>query len=140
MAGKGKKREEKFWLDDEEKLKRLILLIKNEIERITFDVEFRKEILFKLWSKERVREPLLKVLHTRYFELGFENMMLLPRKLEVKIEDFYRSLDEFIFYVTYTEDMPQTMKAHFESHVKDLKQKSTVVLKEISSLSLDCEL
>ena len=137
MAGKGKKVTEKFWLDDEEKLRRLVALLKNEIERITFDVEFRKDILFKLWSKERVREPLIKVLHTRFFELGFENLILLPRKLEQKTEAFYRSLDDFIFYVTYTEDMPVTMKTRFEGHVKELKNKAAIVIKEISSLSLD---
>lgn len=140
MTGKGKKITEKFWLDDEEKLKRLVSLLKNEIERIIFDVEFRKEVLFKLWSKERVRDPLLKVLQTRFFELGFGNLILLPRKLEKKVEDFYRSLDEFIFYVTYTEDMPVTMKTKFEGYVKELKSKSAVVLKEIAALSLDDEI
>jgi len=140
MTGKGKKTGEKFWLDDEEKLKRLVLLLRNEIERITFDVEFRKDILFKLWTKERVREPLLRVLHTRFFELGFENLILLPRKAEKKVETFYRSLDEFIFYVTYTEDMPETMKSKFEAYVRELKNEAAVVLKELSSLFPDDEL
>jgi hypothetical protein len=131
MVGKGKKIKEKVWLDDEEKLIRLVSLLKLEIERILFDVEFRKEILFKLWSKERLREPLLRVLHSRYFDLDFYSLILLPTPLAQKIDQFYKTLDTFIFYVSYTEDMPHTMKIKFETFLKDLKIKSETIIHQL---------
>ena len=131
MVGKGKKIKEKVWLDDEEKFLRLVSLLKMEIERIIFDVEFRKEILFKLWSKERLREPLLRVLHSRYFELDFDSLILLPTDLAKKLDQFYKTLDVFIFYVSYTEDMPHTMKIKFETFLKDLKLRAETIVHQL---------
>jgi hypothetical protein len=133
MVGKGKKIKEKVWLDDEEKLERLVSLLKLEIDRILFDVEFRKDILFKLWSKERLREPLLRVMHSRYFDLDFNSLILLPTELAQKLDQFYKTLDTFIFYVSYTEDMPHTMKIKFETFLKDLKTKSEKIMVELNS-------
>jgi len=138
MVGKAKKSkakvEKKIWLDDEEKLKRLSALLKQEIDRILFDLEFRKELLFKLWSKERLREPLLRVLHSRFFELEFHDLVLLPRELSRNVDEFYRELDTFIFYVSYTEDMPHTMKTKFDTFVKSLKLRSVGLLGELSAI------
>ena len=133
MVGKAKKTKEKFWLDDEEKCDRLVSLLKLEIERIIFDVEFRKDILFKLWSKERVREPLLRVLHSRFYDLNFDSLILLPKPLFIEIDAFYKTLDTFIFYVSYTEDMPHTMKVKFEIYLKDLKIKSKDIIEKLEA-------
>jgi hypothetical protein len=138
MVGKAKKTklklEEKFWLDDKERLKRLSALLKQEIERILFDLDFRKDLLFKLWSKERLREPLLRVLHSRFFELDFHDLILLPKELSKNVDGFYRELDTFIFYVSYTEDMPHTMKIKFDTFVKSLKLSSVGILEELSAI------
>lgn len=131
MVGKAKKTKEKFWLDDEEKLNRLMCLLKLEIERIMFDVEFRKDVLFKLWSKERTREPLLRTLHSRFFELSFNSLILLPKSLFKKVDSFYKTLDDLTFYVTYTEDMPHTMKTTFDMFLKELKHKFEILDKEL---------
>ena len=133
MVGKAKKVKEKVWLDDEEKFARLVSLLKLEIDRILFDIDFRKDVLFKLWSKERVREPLLRVLHSRFFDLDFDSLMLLPRSLCKNADEFYKLLDELIFYVSYTEDMPHTMKTKFELYVKELKQRAEAVMKELNT-------
>ena len=133
MVGKAKKIKEKIWLDDEEKLARLVSLLKLEIDRILFDIDFRKDVLFKLWSKERVREPLLRVLHSRFFDLDFDSLMLLPKSLCKNADEFYKLLDELIFYVSYTEDMPHTMKTKFELYVKELKQRAEAVMKELNT-------
>ncbi|MEI6080207.1 MAG: hypothetical protein WCQ53_06210 [bacterium] len=133
MVGKAKKVKEKVWLDDEEKFARLVSLLKLEIDRILFDIDFRKDVLFKLWSKERVREPLLRVLHSRFFDLDFDSLMLLPKSLCKNADEFYKLLDELIFYVSYTEDMPHTMKTKFELYVKELKQRAEAVMKELNT-------
>ncbi|MCX6112909.1 MAG: hypothetical protein NTY22_06495 [Proteobacteria bacterium] len=133
MVGKAKKIKEKIWLDDEEKFDRLVSLLKLEIDRILFDVEFRKDMLFRLWSKERTREPLLRALHSRFFDLNFDSLMLLPTPLLKEVDSFYRTLDELIFYVSYTEDMPHTMKTNFDMHIKELKTKSKEVMAKLNT-------
>ena len=58
---------------DNEKIQSLANLLCLEIDRILFDMDMRKDLLFKLWSKERVREPLINVLRSHYYELDFEH-------------------------------------------------------------------
>jgi hypothetical protein len=121
MPRKGKKIKEKKWLDDQEKLDRLAVLIAREVDRIVFDLEFRKEVLFKLWSKERIRAPLLRVLDSRYYEIKAELLILFPPDLFRLLDDFYRTLEDFIFYSSYTEDMPQNLAQKFDAFVEELK-------------------
>lgn len=123
-----KKIKESNWLSDLEKKKRLITLISLEIERIIFDLEFRKDILFKLWSKERLRKPLINVLKADFLKLDFEMLILLSDDLVKKLNEFYRILDDFLFYVSYTEDMPQTMRTQFDHFVTALKKKKKNLL------------
>lgn len=132
--GKEKKLKEKSYLSFEEKEKRLVNLIWLEIDRIIFDLEFREDLLFKLWSKERLREPLCKVLRTKFFDLDFETLMFLPSELVKKLNNFYKTLEDFIFYVSYTEDMPETMRAKFSTYVKELKKKFTPLDKELKKI------
>jgi hypothetical protein len=127
-ASKVKKIKESNWLSDLEKKKRLITLISLEIERIIFDLEFRKDILFKLWSKERLRKPLINVLKADFLKLDFEMLILLSDDLVKKLNEFYRILDDFLFYVSYTEDMPQTMRTQFDHFVTALKKKKKNLL------------
>jgi hypothetical protein len=118
-----------------EKMQGLANLLYLEIDRILLDMETRKDLLFKLWSKERVREPLLRVLRSHYYELDFELLLLLPHDLNKHIDSFYRVLDDFIFYVSYTEDMPQTMNFKFDAFVKNLKDCAVKIMPKLQKLS-----
>ena len=128
MDLQGKRLSEKKWLDDEEKLQRLSVMVLREVDRIVFDLEFHRDMLIKLWSKERIRMPLLRVMHSRYFELSFELLALFPPRIYQLLDDFYRALDSFIFYVSYTEDMPQALMLRFDTFFQDLKERSGTVL------------
>jgi hypothetical protein len=132
---KGKKNTDKFWLDDQEKTLRLAGLIYNELDRIITDLELRKDLLFKLWTKERDRVPLIKTLHSRYYDIGLDYLVLFPNKLARQIDEFYRELEDFIFYVSYTEDMPQTLNASFIAYTKGLKLKAEPLLEELKKLA-----
>ena len=116
------------------KQKSLLLLIKLEIERIVTDVNSRKKMLYKLWSKERVRQPLINVLRSKFVDLDFKTMLLLSDKLNKILNNFYKDLDDFIFYISYTEDMPQTLKQQFELYVKNLNKNAEESLKELKGV------
>lgn len=111
---------------------RLVLLLKLEINRIIDDINTKKDILYKLWSKERTREPLISVLKSRFYDLSFTDLMFLEKDLNVELDRFYRALSDFKFYVTYTEDMPQTMKNTFNMHFKSLNLLAIKLLNNLS--------
>jgi hypothetical protein len=131
---KGKRRDEKLWLDDQERLERLAHLLAREIDRVVFDLEFRRDLLLKLWSKERIRVPLLRAMSARYYEADLDMLVLFPPDAAQMLDDFYRTLDTFIFYVSYTEDMPNTMSQRFDVLLQDLKDRSGPLLKLLAQL------
>ncbi len=135
MRHKGKKLEDKHWLDDEEKAERLSVLLIREIDRIVFDLEFRKDILFSLWSRDRIRTPLLRVLSSRYYEIKAELLILFPTDIYQMVDDFYRALDEFIFYVSYTEDMPQNLSQKFDAYLEDIKELGPALIEKLRELA-----
>ncbi len=131
---KGKRREEKIWLDDQERLERLAHLLAREIDRVVFDLEFRRDLLMKIWSKERIRVPLLRAMSARYYEADLDMLVLFPPDAAQMLDDFYRTLDAFVFYVSYTEDMPHTMAQRFDVYLQDLKERSHPLLKRLAQL------
>ncbi len=135
MSTKGRKLEEKKWLDDQEKMERLAVLIIREIDRIVFDLEFRRELLFSLWSKERIRVPLLRAVSSRFYEIKAELLVLFPPDVYQQLDDFYRALDEFIFYISYTEDMPQNLMQKFDVYLEDLKQLAPPLIDRLRELA-----
>jgi hypothetical protein len=135
MDPKGRKLEDKKWLDDQEKAERLVVLIIREIDRIVFDLEFRRETLFSLWSRDRIRAPLLRVLASRFWEVKAELLILLPPDLYQQLDDFYRALDEFVFYASYTEDMPQNLSGKFEAYVEDLRRLAPPLIERLRALA-----
>ena len=137
MDLQGKRLSEKKWLDDEEKLQRLAVMVLREIDRILFDLDFRREMLIQLWSKDRIRMPLLRVLHSRYFELSFELLALFPPRTFQLLDEFYRALDSFTFYASYTEDMPQSLTQRFETFFSDLKDKAGPLMEQLKACAPD---
>jgi hypothetical protein len=135
MKGKGKKLEDKKWLDDQEKLERLAVLVVREIDRIVFDLEFRRELLFSIWSKDRVRVPLLHALDSRFYEIKAELLLLFPPAIYQQLDDFYRSLDEFVFYISYTEDMPQNLMQKLDAYLEDLRLMAPQLIEQLRELA-----
>ena len=134
MLDKGKKLSEKKWLDDEEKLVRLAVMLAREVDRIVFDLGFKRDILIHLWSKERVRAPLLRVLDAKFYDLPGELLVLFPPDLYQALDDFYRSLDTFIFYASYTEDMPQNLSAKFDAFLEEIKAMAEPLIEKLKAV------
>jgi len=124
----------------QEQLERLAGLVLHEIDRILFDLEFRRDMLFKLWSKNRTRAPLLQTLRSHYYALSFDQLRLFPAPLARQLDTFYRLLDAFIFYVSYTEDMPQSLQQKFSSFLQELKGRATPVMDALRDLAGEDEL
>jgi len=118
-------------MNKDKELEKITAIIYREIKRMLFDIEDRKDLLFKLWTKERLRAPLLRVLRNRYDEIKFEYMVLFSKDLAVLIDEFYNFLDKFVFYVSYTEDMPQTLQENFNIYTKELSAKASILIKEL---------
>lgn len=107
---------------DDERTRRVAHLIHEDASQLIDTVTFRLSMLLELWSKHRAREPLLRSLHTRYFEVPASELLLLDERTFTLAQSFYIQLDELRLYLEYTEDMVNTLEDNFRVHFKRMTE------------------
>lgn len=108
------------YIEDAERAERVALLIAMEIARIVDDLEVRQAFLLDIWGRHRDRGPFLDSVFSRWGTLGFPELALLPGDALLKVEEFYRELEEFRLYLRFTEDMPTTMAESYRWQLRRL--------------------
>lgn len=94
-----------------ERIRKLLAL---EISRIVEDLDVRRDFLLQMWSAHRKREPFLDTIHSRWNTLDFPMLSELEPEEVVVVESFYRELDEFRLYISFTQDMPTTLGDRYD--------------------------
>lgn len=94
-----------------ERLRKLLAL---EISRIVEDLDVRRDFLLDVWSVHRKREPFLETVHSRWTTVGFPLMAELGTEEVAIVDTFYRELDEFRLYISFTQDMPTTLGERYD--------------------------
>lgn len=92
-----------------------------EIARIVDDLELRRDFLLRMWSKHRDRRPFLDTVFNRYKTVGFPDLVDLDPEAVAAADQFFRKVDEFRLYVSYTQDMPTTMGERYDFMVPRLR-------------------
>lgn len=101
------------YLTEQERAERVHTLVAMEIARIVDDLEVREMFLLDMWGRHRDRGPFLDTIASRWTSLGFRELSLLDVDTVLKVEEFYRELDEFRLYMRFTEDMPASLASSF---------------------------
>lgn len=99
---------------------RLKALLGMEICRIVEDLENRETWLVELWSRHRDRGPFLDSVFSRWKNLDIRDLMLLDTETVASVEEFYRELDEFRLYLSFTQDMPTALSDQYTEFLQRL--------------------
>ena len=108
------------YISDRERSERLHQMLASEICRIIEDLELREAFLIDMWSRHRDRGPFVDTLFSRWTTLPFTHLALLEPDTLLKCEEFYRELEEFKLYLSFTEAMPATMAESYRFQLKRL--------------------
>lgn len=100
---------------------RLRSLVALEIARIVDDLELRRDFLLRMWSKHRDRRPFLDTVFNRWKTVGFPDLAELEPAEVATVDMFFRKIDEFRLYVSYTQDMPTTLGERYDFMVPRLR-------------------
>ena len=100
---------------------RLRSLLAMEIARIVDDLELRRDFLVRMWSKHRDRKPFLDTIFNRWKTVGFPDLTELDPSEVAAVDGFFRKVDEFRLYVSYTQDMPTTLTERYDFMVPRLR-------------------
>jgi hypothetical protein len=95
--------------------------IVDEIARIVEDLEFRREFLREIWSVSRDRGAFLDTIATRWRRLTADDLLEFDSHVVNQIDSFYRCLEEFHLYLSFTQDMPTTLTARYDQALNRLK-------------------
>ncbi|MCB9674293.1 MAG: hypothetical protein H6737_04200 [Alphaproteobacteria bacterium] len=109
------------YLTDQERAERVAILVATEIARIVDDLEDRQQFLLDLWGRHRERGPFLDTIFSRFSSLTFRELALLEPDLILKVQEFYRELEDFRMYLLFTEAMPTTMGEAYRWQLRRLK-------------------
>lgn len=99
---------------ESERAERVRKLLALEISRIVEDLDVRRDFLLDVWSVHRKREPFLDAVYSRWTTLGFPLLAELRTDEVAVVDAFYRELDEFRLYISYTQDMPTTLGDRYD--------------------------
>jgi hypothetical protein len=100
--------------DAETRASRIALLLVFEIQRIVRHLRIRRTMLVKTWSRFRAREPFLETMFSRWRTLDLRDLALLPEHVHQPLEMFFEELDDFRYYVSFTDDMPTTLEDQYD--------------------------
>jgi len=97
------------YLSEQERAERVLMLLALEIARVVDDLVAREQFLLDIWGRHRDRGPFMDTIHTRFRDLGFRELSLLEPDTLLKIQEFYRELEDFRLYLMFTEAMPTSL-------------------------------
>ena len=97
-------------------------LLALEIERVLRDVAERRVLLVELWGMHRQRAPMADAAFSRWKTLRSEELDQLAPHEVVRVDLFYLALEQWLDYLSTTEDMPLHLDNAWREHYAALAQ------------------
>lgn len=101
---------------------RLRLLLAMEVARVVVQLRERLDFMVTIWSRHRSREPFLDTLFTRWRTAALPDLVLLEPEQVRALEGFYAVVDDLRLYLTWTDDMPVTLRDALEARLNELTE------------------
>lgn len=109
------------YLTDQERAERVAMLLALEIARIVDDLAAREQFLIDIWGRHRERGPFLDTIFSQYKSLTFRELALLEPDSLLKVQEFYRELEDFRMYLLFTEAMPTSLAEAYRWQLRRLE-------------------
>ncbi len=108
------------FLTEQERAERVAMLLALEIARIVDDLVAREQFLIDIWGRHRDRGPFLDTIFAQYKTLTFRELSLLEPDTLLKVQEFYRELEDFRMYLLFTEAMPTSLAEAYRWQLRRL--------------------
>lgn len=107
--------------DPKDRLEGLRRELAGDVDRIVEDLEFRRDFLREIWSVSRDRGAFLDTITSKWRQLDAGDLLEFEPEDVVRIDGFYRALEDFQLYLAFTEDMPATLLTRYDRTLDRLK-------------------
>jgi len=110
-------------INQEQLVSRLIILIRLDAKNLFERIRDREVEYLTIYSLKRSRAHFPAVFRSRFKNVNISDLKFLSPELIVALDDFYESVDKMQWYLSSTEDMPQTVDDRVHFFIKDLNKK-----------------
>lgn len=107
------------WEADTAKVRHLIAL---DAASIMKRIEQKQDEAVGLFSRLRTREGMIELCRSSFTSVTFSELARLNPPEQLATFGFHELLDAMRWYVTYTEDMPSTVKTTVSQYVRKLEE------------------
>ncbi|MFT3707045.1 MAG: hypothetical protein QM817_05185 [Archangium sp.] len=107
------------WEADTAKVRHLISL---DAALIMKRIAVKQDEAVGLFSRLRTREGMIELCRSTFGSVTFSELARLNPPEQTAAFDFHEQLDAMRWYVSYTEDMPSTVKSTVSQHVRRLEE------------------
>ncbi len=115
-------------ISQEQVVSRLITLIRLDAKNLFERIKKREIEYLTIFSLKRTRSHFPAVFRSRYNKVGIADLKFLSPELLVVLDEFYETVDKMEWYLTSTEDMPQTVDDRVHFFIKDLQRKYDLLM------------
>lgn len=122
-------------IDQDQLISRLVTLIRLDAKNLFERIRDREVEYLTMFSLKRTRAHFAAVFRSRFKKVQIGDLKFLSPELIVALDDFYESVERMEWYLSSTEDMPQTVDDRVHFFIKDLSKKY-----DLLSLYLEGEL
>lgn len=112
------------WEADSARVRHLISL---DAARVMRRLTSKQEEAVSLFSRLRTREALIELCRSDFTSAGFGDLARLDPAEQTAVQQFHDVLHELRWYVSYTEDMPSTVKSTVAQYVRRLDERHHVI-------------
>lgn len=111
----------------EQIISRLVTLIRLDAKNLFERIRDRESEYLTMFSLNRTRTHFAAIFRSRYKTVQIADLKFLSDELIVALNDFYESVERMEWYLSSTQDMPQTVDDRVHFYIKDLSKKYDIL-------------
>jgi hypothetical protein len=106
----------------EEKVQRILLLLRNDAQRLFERIKYREKEYMRIFSQRRTREQFKEIFISKYHDVNIELLHYLSQEVITALDSFYTKVDDLKWYLSSTEDMPASVEQRVNSFIHSIEE------------------
>ena len=107
----------------EQIVSRIVTLIRLDAKNLFERIRDRETEYLTMFSLNRTRSHFSAIFRSRYKTVQIGDLKFLSDELIVALNDYYQSTEKMEWYLSSTQDMPQTVDDRVHFYIKDISKK-----------------
>lgn len=105
----------------DEEVRKILLLLKLDSQRLFERIKSKRSDYLGVFAIKRIRTHFGEVFDNRYSEMSLEELKHCSEETLILLDKFYHHVEEILWYLNHTEDMPATVEDRVKHQISELE-------------------